>query len=73
MTGWAPAALGGENVAERFTATLMDKVGHWAEFVEPSDLPPMVRQVVTAVLEGRDPVACRGPGRAGLRDRTPAQ
>lgn len=43
MTGWAPAALGGENVAERFTATLMDKVGHWAEFVEPSDLPPMVR------------------------------
>ncbi|MEU2873765.1 hypothetical protein ABZ769_31950 [Streptomyces olivoreticuli] len=49
---------GGRQFAEEFTETLMDKVGQWAEFVAPADLP-MVRQVVTAVFDGRDPVAWR--------------
>lgn len=52
------SSTGGERFAERFTGTLMDKVGQWAEFVEPADLP-MVRQVVRVVFEGRDPVAWR--------------
>ncbi|MGW8697683.1 hypothetical protein ACWGOK_12285 [Streptomyces eurythermus] len=50
--------LGGEGFAERFTQTLMDKVGQWGDVVEPSDLP-IVRQVVTAVFDGHDPVAWR--------------
>ncbi|WP_269859677.1 hypothetical protein [Streptomyces sp. RPT161] len=52
--------LGGEDLGDRLTATLMDKVGQWAEteMVERSDLP-MVRQVVRVVFEGRDPVAWR--------------
>ncbi|MEV6809691.1 hypothetical protein [Streptomyces sp. NPDC051132] len=50
--------LGGEGFAERFTTTLMDKIGQWDDVLEPSDLP-MVRRVVTAVLDGHDPVAWR--------------
>ncbi|MFI9423362.1 hypothetical protein ACIG54_07325 [Streptomyces achromogenes] len=50
--------LGGEGFAEQFTRTLMDKIGQWGDVVEPSDLP-MVRRVVTAVFDGRDPVAWR--------------
>ncbi|WP_158795169.1 hypothetical protein [Streptomyces sp. NRRL S-337] len=51
---------GGERIAEKFTKTLMDKVVQLAEseFVEDTDLP-MVRQVVTVALQGRDPVAWR--------------
>ena len=50
----------GRRNAERFTSTLMTKVGQWAgtEAVERSDLP-MVRQAVTVAFEGRDPVAWR--------------
>ncbi|MGW7517849.1 hypothetical protein ACWGJ2_19900 [Streptomyces sp. NPDC054796] len=49
---------GGEQIAERLTTILMDKVGQWEGGVEPSDLP-MVRQVVKIAFEGRDPVAWR--------------
>lgn len=51
---------GGEQLVERFTETLMDKVGQWAEteVVEEADLP-VVRQVVGVAFEGRDPVAWR--------------
>ncbi|MEU9118200.1 hypothetical protein AB0D04_42450 [Streptomyces sp. NPDC048483] len=50
---------GREQFAERFISTLMDKVvGQRSDYVEPADLP-MVRQVVTAAFEGRDPVAWR--------------
>ncbi|MCQ8835814.1 hypothetical protein [Streptomyces malaysiensis] len=49
---------GGEQFAAKFTKTLMNKILHWAEVVEPTDLP-MVRQVVTVAFEGRDPVAWR--------------
>ncbi|WP_030019365.1 hypothetical protein [Streptomyces monomycini] len=50
---------GGEQFAERFTQTLMNKVvTRWSEIVERSDLP-MLRQVVTASFAGRDPVAWR--------------
>ncbi|MEU0924629.1 hypothetical protein [Streptomyces malaysiensis] len=54
---------GGEQIAEKFTKTLLNKVAQWAEVVEPADLP-MVRQVVTVAFEGRDPVAWRD--QAGL-------
>ncbi|WP_260335042.1 hypothetical protein [Streptomyces sp. EAS-AB2608] len=50
--------LGGEGFAERFTETLMGKIDQWGDVVEPSDLP-MVCRVVTAVFDGRDPVAWR--------------
>ncbi|WP_269857018.1 hypothetical protein [Streptomyces sp. RPT161] len=50
----------GTQLAERFTKTLMDKVGQWAktEMVEPADLP-MVREVVKTVFDEHGPVACR--------------
>ncbi|MCX4851961.1 hypothetical protein [Streptomyces sp. NBC_00893] len=48
----------GRQIADRFTEKLMDKVGQWAEVVEPADVP-MVRQVVEVAFEGRDPVAWR--------------
>ncbi|MGW7518083.1 hypothetical protein ACWGJ2_21100 [Streptomyces sp. NPDC054796] len=49
---------GGEQIAERFTTTLMDKVSQGEGVVEPSDLP-MVRQVVKIALEEGDPVVWR--------------
>ncbi|WP_372407352.1 hypothetical protein [Streptomyces luteireticuli] len=49
---------GDEQFTEKFTKTLMDKIGRWAEFVEETDLP-MVRQVVRVTFEGHDPVAWR--------------
>ncbi|MFD9634964.1 hypothetical protein [Streptomyces violascens] len=60
LISWAlaqigPATLGREGFAERFTTMLMHKTGQWEELVEPADLP-MVRQVVTAVLAGQEPV-----------------
>ncbi|MCX4967022.1 hypothetical protein [Streptomyces sp. NBC_00654] len=60
----------GRRNAERFTSTLMTKVGQWAgtEAVERSDLP-MVRQAVTVAFEGRDPVAWRDRA-TGPRQRT---
>ncbi|WP_435192389.1 hypothetical protein [Streptomyces sp. bgisy126] len=51
---------GGEEFTERFTTTLMDRLGQWAktEMVEQADLP-MVRQVVKTVFEGHDSVTWR--------------
>ncbi|MFI6688025.1 hypothetical protein [Streptomyces sp. NPDC050485] len=49
---------GGEQFTERFTQVLLDKVSQWDEVVEPTDFP-MVRHVVKAAFEGRDPVAWR--------------
>ncbi|MEU7151154.1 hypothetical protein AB0B15_24485 [Streptomyces sp. NPDC045456] len=50
---------GGEQFAQRFIDTLMNKiVRQWSGYVEPSDLP-MVRHVVAVAFEGRDAVAWR--------------
>src|SRR5690348_1430738 len=51
-----PGSEQSEQFAERFTQTLLDKVSQWAGLVEPTDFP-MVRQVVKAAFERRDPVA----------------
>ncbi|MEU7205370.1 hypothetical protein [Streptomyces sp. NPDC045470] len=50
---------GGEQFAQRFIDTLMNKiVRQWSGYVEPSDLP-MVRHVVAVAFAGRDAVAWR--------------